>query len=130
MLGLLHHNQVHCSMIHVSEFLLRSFKKSLEYLTREAVQVFILLMRFLLQNLILIGFLVFLRCSFLTFLSSQFARWHPISISPGIRGFLFLRKFLCFSHSAVWFFLLFLLFSFFTITSEHFSIPISFLSWL
>ena len=63
-------------------------KKGPEYLTRETVQVFIPLMRFLLQSLVLRIFLVLLRYSFFTF--SFISAWCCLLIIfPDICSFLF-----------------------------------------
>ena len=83
-----------------------SFVHDLEYLTNVNAQVFIPLMRFLLQILVSRSFLIHLRYSyFIVYFSFLLVLWCPLQLFPSTYNFFFLRAFwfvfdlavLCFS---------------------------------
>ena len=85
------------------------FKNGLKYLTRGTAQMFISLMKFLQQNLVLRSFLVLLRCSFHIFIFIFVCFRRSLLIFPRICSFLFLPVFWCFFDWKVLFLSLFLL---------------------
>ena len=86
-------HQFSCSLVHLLKFFSGPFEKESEYLTRCTAQVFIPLIRFLLDSFVSSSFLVLPIYSLLIILSSPFVWWcHPprcLSICrfPSLRAF-------------------------------------------